>query len=79
MFVIVILAGGISHAATFSMLAVAVNDGAVTPTDSVTIHPGDVVECEIYLSGWGEDDFCDAGSANAYDRCSADADCVGGA
>lgn len=44
-----------AHGAEVSMRAVQVNDAPITPTDQVTINPGDSVVVEFYLSGWDED------------------------
>lgn len=40
--------------ATCSLLAVKVNDAAITPTDNVVISPGDIVEIEFMISDWGQ-------------------------
>ncbi len=47
-----------AQAATFSIKAVAVNGVRFPPTNHVTVDPGDTIECEIYISGWADDDFC---------------------
>jgi hypothetical protein len=37
---------------TFSLKAVKVNDVAIEPTNSVSASPGDVIECEVFVSEW---------------------------
>ncbi len=65
------------QAATFSLVAVAVNGEPITPTDSVTVSPGDVIECEIHIAGWADDNWCPVG-LGTFQACSSNADCSEG-
>jgi len=47
---------GPAMAVTVVLRAVQVNDTPITPTDSVTIQPGDIVVSEAYISGWDENE-----------------------
>ena len=64
------------QAATFSLVAVAVNGEPITPTDFVTVNPGDVIECEIHIAGWADDNWCPGD--HGFQACSSDADCPEG-
>lgn len=44
-----------AQASTLSFEAVKINGSPIAPTGEVTILPGDTVECEVFLSGWGGD------------------------
>ena len=66
------------QAATFSLVAVAVNGEPITPTDFVTVRPGDVIECEIHITGWADDNWCPICCGSNFQACSSDADCPEG-
>lgn len=65
------------QAATVYLVAVAVNGERITPTDFVTVSPGDVIECEIHITGWADDNWCTI-DAYMFQACSSNADCPDG-
>ncbi len=52
---IALLVNGTAYAAEFSLKAVAINGVPIAPTSSPTVTPGDEVETEVYLAGWGDE------------------------
>lgn len=50
-----LLVSSVAQAATFRPKAVRVNGTAITPTNSVDVSPGDVIQVDWMLSGWGTD------------------------
>ena len=37
---------------TISLEAVKINDVAITPSNSITANPGDIIEAEMFASNW---------------------------
>lgn len=48
-----LLVSSVAQAATFRAKAVRVNGTAISPTNSVDVVPGDVIQVDWLLSGWG--------------------------
>jgi hypothetical protein len=42
-------------AATFSLKAVKLNDAPITPTNHVSVRPGDTIVAELFVQGWDAD------------------------
>lgn len=40
-----------------SLKAVKINDRPITPTNQITVGPGDKIECDILLSNWSPDEL----------------------
>ena len=73
----VLWVSSVGQAATFSLVAVAVNGEPITPTDFVSVSPGDVIECEIHITGWADDNWCPM-REGVFQACGSDADCPEG-
>lgn len=65
-------------ASTFALRAVTVNGNPIPPSSYVAVHPEDIIECEIFLSDWGGESFCNESSENVTDPCMSNADCPHG-
>jgi len=50
-----LLVSSVAQAATFRPKAVRVNGTAINPTNSIDVVPGDVIQVDWMLSGWGTD------------------------
>lgn len=46
---------GVANAATVELIAVAVNGSPITPTSTVAANPGDLIDVEILIDGWGDE------------------------
>lgn len=53
--VVIGLSAAMADAATVSLRAVKRNGAAITPTNNLVIAPNDLIEAEIFLSGWGSE------------------------
>ena len=67
-----------ASAASFSLKAVSINGTPIPPSSYVAAYPEDIIECEIFVSDWGTESFCDESSDNVSDRCISDDDCENG-
>ena len=55
---------------TLSLEAVKINDVSITPSHSITVNPGDMIEAEIFASDWSPDGEKLSGFQVSIDRAS---------